>query len=321
MLTDHIAAFIMHCRAIGLSPHTIVWYESKLRVWSEFIGSRDWRDLLVTREFLADLRVRDVRYAAHPMRSPKAGAFSENTIRAYVRAIRRFGNWAVEEGLVAESPARLLKLPRAPKLIPRGITADDFEKLLAAATTPRDRALLFVLRDTGCRAAEIAGLRIGDLDLERGTVKVLGKGSQERIAFLSPATCEEIGRWLANRGCLQPGDAVFVTSKGAFRSVTINEVLKRLSKAAGVCGRVNPHSFRHAFARDWLLSGGDLPSLSQVLGHSDINTTRVYASFAVTELQELHRRHSPVGQRTKPNDSGKGRVIDFMPHLARKKNS
>ena len=314
MLKSHIATFMLSCRAVGLSVRTMDWYESKLQSWADFIGSRDWQDPSITREFIADLRTRDCRYANHPMRAPKAGAFSENTVRAYVRAIKRFGNWAVREGLVAESPARFLRLPRAPKLIPRGIIPSDFDRLVVVATTARDRTLLYVLRDSGCRAAEIAGMRIRDIDLELGTVFVRGKGNQERFAFLEPTTCEEMRRYLIGRGHLAPEDAVFVTAKGAFRSTTINEILKRLARSAGIDGRSNPHSFRHGFARDWLMSGGDLTSLSRILGHADINTTRIYAGFAISDLQQLHRQHSPV--QPKPNDSSGSQCIDFLPKVA-----
>lgn len=302
MLPDLIDLFLTACRAAGLAPKTISWYAANLRAWSAFVGSRDWLDPDVSREFIVNLSSCDTLYADHPHRLPKAGHYSVYTLRARLRAIKRFFNWLSEEGRINTNPARLLRMPRTPKLLPRGISVCDFERLLAAVDGPRDRSLLLVLRDTGCRSAEIAGLRVRDVDLDKGIAVVIGKGGQERFTFLSPPTCEALKKWMGLRAGLSPDDPVFVTAKGPFRPCTLNEVLRRLASRAGVTGRCNPHSFRHAFARDWLLSGGDLVSLSHILGHVDIQTTRIYASFATAELQEMHRRHSPLAER-RANDS------------------
>lgn len=301
-MLSSISAFLLSCRAAGLASKTVTWYAANLRAFALFARDRDWLDPDTCRQFIVNLSSCDTLYADHPYRLPKAGRYSVYTLRARLRSLKRFFNWLFEEGRINTNPARLLRMPRTPRLLPRGISTCDFERLLAATDSDRDAALLLVLRDTGCRSAEIAGLRVRDVDIGKGIAVVIGKGGQERFTFLSPLTCKALKKWLGVRAGLAPDDPVFVTAKGPFRPCTLNEVLRRLASKAGVTGRVNPHSFRHAFARDWLLSGGDLVSLSHILGHVDIQTTRIYASFATAELQEMHRRHSPLADR-RANDS------------------
>lgn len=244
-----IDAFITSCCAAHLSPCTVTWYRARLTAWSAFVGDQDWRDPRVTCDFLLYLQSRDTLYADHPYRLPKAGPYSVYTLRAHVRAIKRFCNWMVEEGRIADNPARHLRMPKSPKILPRGISACDFEKLLAATDSDRDVALLLVLRDTGCRASEIAGLKASDVDCDKGIAVVIGKGQQERFTFLSPPTCEALRKWMGLRPVLSPDDPVFVTSKGPFRPGTINEVLKRLARWAGVYGSGQP-----AFIPPWICS-------------------------------------------------------------------
>ncbi len=303
-LTFHIEAFLLSCRAANLSPRTVEWYASMLAAWAAFLGERDWHDLDLSREFIVRLQTRAECYAGHPRHPPRAGALSASTVRGYVRAIKRFANWMLEEGRIQENPLRRLKMPRQPKRLPRAIEEEDFERMLAAAGCSRDRALLMILRDTGCRVSEVAGLKLQDVDLEKGIAFVLGKGQQERFVFLKPRSCEALRQWLEERGPGKPEEQLFLLrdggghivppEEGRFKPSTVYQLLKRTAKGAGVEGRSNPHSFRHGFGRDWVLSGGDVNPLSDILGHQDISTTRIYLKFRTRELQELHRRHSPV---------------------------
>ncbi len=303
-LTFHIEAFLLSCRAANLSPRTVDWYAGLLMAWAAFLGARDWRDVDLSREFIVRLQTREQCYAGHPRHPQRAGALSPFTVRGYVRSIKRFANWMLEEGRIQENPLRRLKMPRQPKRLPRAIEEPDFERMLAAAGCSRDRALILILRDTGCRVSEVAGLKLQDVDLEKGMAFVLGKGQQERFVFLKPRSCEALRHWLEERGPGKPEEPLFLlrdgggnivpAERGAFKASTVYQVLKRTAKGAGVEGRSNPHSFRHGFGRDWVLSDGDISPLADIMGHSDLETTRIYLRFRTGELQELHRRHSPV---------------------------
>ncbi len=248
MLSEHISAFIVDCRAAGLTPKSIKWYENMLVTWKNWVGHRDWTDPNITREFIVDLQNRSMRYVDHPRHPSQPGPLSPFTVRGYVRAIKRFFNWLVQEEFLPDNPLKNLRMPQKPQRIPRAIEPDDFDKMLAAAQTKRDRAILLVLRDTGCRVSELCNMKVADLDLKHGI------------------------------GLVRNGN------------------LKRIAKQAGVTHRHNAHSLRHGFARDYLLNGGDLGSLSDILGHHDIETTRAYAVFLVEHLKALHQRHSPVAR-------------------------
>ncbi len=297
MLSSHVADFLTSCRAAGLSPKTITWYSDILHVWCAFVGQRDWRDPRVTREFLAELQARSERYSSHPRRRKVRGGLSPFTLRGYVRGIRRFFNWLVAEGELDANPAQRLPMPKKPQLLPKALLGVDFEQLLAATKTARDRAILRVLRETGMRAGELCQLKLGDVDLQTGIVSLVGKGNKQRYAFLLPATVAAVRAWLDARGRVSQEAPLFETLRGPMTIGAVENLLRRLARRARVTGHCNAHAFRHAFGRDYVLKGGDLASLADLLGHADIETTKLYSRFTVAELQELHRRHSPLAPR------------------------
>lgn len=283
-----ITTFLLACQASGLAAKTIRWYSANLQCFAAFTTGQ-WWTVPVLRSFLAALASRP-RYPGLPARS--AGALSTATLYGYHRTLRRFFGWLCAEGHLSDNPMLRIKLPRLPRQVPRGVAADDLRRLLEAATEARDRALLLLLADTAARASEICNLRLADLDLAKGLAIVHGKGGQDRFVFLSPPTVQALGDWLAVRS----GDWLFPGQRGPLTASGLAQVLKRLKKRAGVTGRCNAHSFRHGFARDYLLDGGDLASLCDLLGHSDIAVTKMYSAFTLQELQRCHQRHSPVAK-------------------------
>lgn len=297
-LDRHIENFLQDCRVANLSPKTLAWYEQMLSPWRAFVGDRDWRDVNVTRAFIDQLQSRNTRYAKHPRHPQETGGVSAATVRGYIRTLRRFFNWLVQEGILCDNPIRRIRMPRAPKRIPRAMAHDDFDKLLQAALTKRDRALLMVLRDSGCRVSEISGLRVNDVDA-RGVLFVCGKGNKERFAFLGDAALAELRAYLEERKVSEGGWLFLGKDSRRLTSAAIGLVLKRLAERAGIVGKHNPHSLRHAFGRDWILNGGTISSLADMLGHTDLETTRVYSVFAVEELRGLHKRYSPFAKNEK----------------------
>lgn len=293
-LDTHIENFLRDCRAANLAKKTITWYAGMLAPWRAFVGDRDWRDLNLTRAFIDELQSRDKRYADHPRHPVEQGGVSVSTVRGYVRTLRRFFNWLVSEKVLSENPIERLRMPKAPKRMPRAMLPDDFAAMMNAAEIQRDRALLMVLRDSGCRVSEISGLRVRDVDA-RGVLFVCGKGNKERFAFLGDDALAELRAYLEERKEIKVGDWLFLgRDSKRLTSDAIGLVLKRLAKRAGIAGKHNPHSLRHAFGRDWVLNGGGISSLADVLGHTDLETTRVYSVFAVDELRKLHKRYSPL---------------------------
>jgi site-specific recombinase XerD len=164
----------------------------------------------------------------------------------------------------------------------------------------RDRALILFLVDTGCRVGGLCGLELQDLDLAAQRAIVKEKQGKARFVFFAPATARALEAWLEVRP-QDKGPWVFVGlgmhSKGAISANTVYQALRRRGDLAGVSGPVNPHAFRHGFARHFLLDGGDLATLADLMGHSSVEVTKdYYAIFTAEELQEKHRQHSPVSR-------------------------
>jgi integrase/recombinase XerC len=299
-IMEAINEFLTACRAEGLSTRTVVWYDMCVRQMVQHLQIDDLQKLTTAdlRNYLAALRER-------PSSTRPDRTLSSATVRGHARGIKRFCNWLVVEGYLPSNPAARIKLPKAPRLLPRGISLADLQVLLAVADV-RERAVLMFLIDTGCRAAELCALELGDLDLVAGTAHVIGKGRKERSVYLVESTRCALRAWLLSRSQWVRGVAaqperletpkVFVGQRGPLTVPGLRQILKRLARRAGVNGRCNPHAFRHALAREYLLNGGDLASLADILGHEDVQTTKIYSGFSTVELHKLHDRNSPAGR-------------------------
>lgn len=287
-LQTAVDEFLLACGADGLSRRTLIWYGSLLKKFTEAFGDRDLDSLSVSelRTFLVNLR--------------QQGKYSEDTLHDHGRALRRFFNWSSREYEMASNPMDRIKATKQPKpKMPKAVNAADVVKLLAvcdASTTmgKRNRAVIAFLMDTGCRAAGVCGLTMNDLDLEQGRAYVIEKGSKRRVVFFSEVTAHFLREWLAVRNPDSP--YVFYGHTGErLRSNGLTQLFDRLKARAGVTGRVNPHAFRHGFARDYIKNGGDLATLSRILGHESQEVTALYyAVFEADELKAAHEKFSPM---------------------------
>lgn len=279
---DTLAEFILAKRADGVSERTLKWYISLLSAFEEQHPTME----VSTHElrlYVVDLRKR----------------LSVSSVNGHITALHSFFAWSAEE-YSRNNPMKGIKRPKLRALEPKAISHQDFIRLLQHANV-RDTAILCFLADTGCRLGGIVGLKLADLDLERRFGIVWEKGNRARKVFFTNFTAQVLRRWLNVR--ISDSEYVFTsarTGKGLTDS-GINQMLKRLKKRAGVRGRVNPHSFRHHFAREFILSGGDVVTLARLLGHTDIKTTTAYyAVFTEDELADLHRRHTPMRRLREP---------------------
>lgn len=289
--TEAIKSFILACKADGLSLRTVESYETRLKPFSDAIGNCSTGSITVDdlRAVIADLYERDL---------------SPYTIHGHIRALKRLFRWLADEGYISENPALRIRLPRLPQAPPKAIADDDFRRLLQAAMTigeewerKRNTALLLFLADTGCRLGGILSLKVSGLDLEARTARVQEKGGQWRFVFLLPITVKTLAIWLEARATvITDTDAVWVAKDGhPLNRWGIQSILRRLRKRARVRGPAGAHSFRHRFAIHYLMAGGDLASLADLLGHRDVETTKqYYARFRIQELQEKHDRFSPA---------------------------
>lgn len=314
-LTTAIERLCEATAAEGRSGRTVEGYQKTLRYLVEFLGDPEIEAIGVAdlRRYAADLRTRSERYANNPYAATQEGGLSPFTVASYLRSVKRLFNWLVDEELLDINPAARLKVPSPAKREPKAMSLDDFDRLLAAtagadAVQIRDRAILFMLGDTGCRAGGLCHLRIKDVDLVRMTVRLIEKGEKTRIIPFSEMTRDALQAWLAARPAVtEPW--LFVTMGPRITSTRLTEdglkeVMRRLKKKAGVQGHVNPHAFRHGFAREWIRNGGDLATLSRMLGHSDpAVTARFYSVFSDAELVEFHQKFSPISRKASSDRS------------------
>lgn len=303
-LSDAIEALCLATVADGRSPRTVEDYRQKLRPLVAFLGDLEIDQVTTNdlRRFVVDLRSREGRWLDHPNRPQTAGGLSPASIAGNIRAVKRLFNFLQDDGLLSNNPAARLKGSKPKRGEPKGIGREDLRRLLAATAGDapnlvRNRAILLFLADTGCRVGGLVGLRLADLDLEGKTALLVEKGDKARRVPFSEPTAAALARWLAIRP--EGGAAVFchLETGATLDTQAIREVLRRLAVTAGATGPVNPHSFRHAFAREFIISGGDMGSLADLLGHADIATTwESYAIFKLAELQAKHAQHSPIAR-------------------------
>lgn len=179
-------------------------------------------------------------------------SLSPMSVAGYVRGLRAFGNWLSADGLASARALRTLTRPRVPRKLIEPLSDADLRRLLAAAAE-RDRAVLLLL-DTGLRVSEVVGIRLGDLRPD-GSIKVTGKGAAERIVPVGGEARRAIGAYLAQRGPGAPEERLFLNQADqALTTSGVSQLLRRLRRRTGVTARCNPHTFRHTFAHNYLVT-------------------------------------------------------------------
>lgn len=304
-LSNAIAALLVATRADGRAASTVESYRRKLQRLLDHLGDVPVQSITLQdlRGYVAHLMNIDARWVSHPHHKSQPGGLSEFTVASYVNHTKRLFAWLTEEEIIERNPARRLKRLRPRRDTPKAISRVDMVRILNTTAGGRrfdlrDRAIILLLADTGCRVGGLCGLQIDDVLFDRQLVRLREKGDQTRFAPFMPITARAISAWLQERPS-DRGPSLFVSLRGRSRGrLSINgveQMLKRRGTTAGCSGPVNPHAFRHAFAREYLLQGGDLASLSRLMGHASVEVTAsYYAVFLIEELQAMHARYSPV---------------------------
>jgi len=216
-----------------------------------------------------------------------------------VSSLKRFYQYCLRERHVAFDPTLKLDPPKRAPRFPKTLSEADVEALLAApdVATPlglRDRAMLETLYATGLRVSELVALKTFQVSLDAGVVRVMGKGSKERLVPLGEEAVEWIRRYLAQRR--GAAEALFVTARGTGMTRQAFWHLIRRYGARAIPGRrLSPHVLRHAFATHLINHGADLRVVQLLLGHADISTTQIYTHVARERLKALHAKHHPRG--------------------------
>ncbi|MHB8078333.1 MAG: site-specific tyrosine recombinase XerD [Candidatus Krumholzibacteriia bacterium] len=288
-----IGAFLAHLSAErGLARNTLLAYRRDLA------GLRTWaaRERIAAPAAVRDAELR--RFLSDA--ADRLGARSRARLLSTLRGFHRF---LVAEGLSRADPTVTLLAPRAGRRLPRVLTAGQVVRLLQAppAGEPaglRDRAILELLYGCGLRVSELCGLDVGDLDPADRTVRVLGKGSKERLLPVGEPALRAVEAWLARgrpacRG-RRPGAALILNLRGGrLTRVAVWHLLKRHALAAGLGVEVTPHVLRHSYATHLLEGGADLRVVQALLGHADIGTTEIYTHVDQAHLREAYRSAHP----------------------------
>lgn len=304
-VAEAVSDFHLANKADGLTPATQRWYASRLTPFADRFGCATVESVTTAhmRQYIIALRERSQRYENATQRPVIDGGLSVETLHGHIRALRRFWKWAIVEYGIKVNPMTGIRLPKLPNREPKSIALEDLKRLLAATDDSdiglRNRAMLLFMIDTGCRAGGLLSLKMADLNIDEGFARVIEKGNIQRAVFFCRLTKDVLARWFLVRPKVEhvfcnlgPG----LRYHGAALTLAgLHYMLKKLKKASGVKGRINPHSFRHAFARIVLDNGSDLASLAELMGHRDPRITiRYYARYTRQELAQKHARFSPV---------------------------
>ncbi len=236
-----------------------------------------------------------------------ARGLSGRSLARMLSAWRAFYDFAIErDRTLGDNPCAGLKAPKSPKRLPSALTPDEAVRLVTLDDddrwSVRDRALLELAYSSGLRLSELASLDVAGVDLAEGFVRVMGKGSKERVVPVGTAAREAIGRWLAQRGSLASAseDAMFVGAGG--RRLSGRTIERRLAAWAvkqGLDRHVHPHMLRHSFASHVLQSSGDLRAVQEMLGHASIASTQVYTHLDFQALAKVYDAAHPRAKRRK----------------------
>ena len=305
-LSQYIDYYEICNKAEGKSQKTISWYSANLKSFRNYLKNRHLPDSLDTidtkllREYVLYLMKR-TRYNGHPYTPAKTELLSSATIHGHVRTLRAFFNWLLVEGLAQNSPAKDLKPPKVTRKVVSTLSDEEIGAILntfsISPSDARNRTLFMLLIDTGLRIGELVNLKMDDVHMDEGYLKVMGKGKKERIVPIGNNAQRALQRYLF-RFRPKPDNPVtnnvfLSTSNKPLTENSMKLMFARLSQRSGVC-RLHAHLCRHTFATRFLINGGDVFSLQQILGHSTLTMVSHYVNLASSHVVIQHQKFSPL---------------------------
>jgi integrase/recombinase XerD len=278
----------------GLASLTLQAYRRDLALYGAWLQQLHGREIDTSSE--ADL----LAYIGERHAATRA-----TTANRRLTVFRRYFRWALRERHVAADPTLRLLAARQPLRVPKSLSEAQVEALLAAPDLAqplglRDRAMIELMYASGLRVSELVELKTVHVGLSEGVLRVMGKGSRERLVPFGEEAHVWLQRYLDEaRGVILKGqrsDALFVTARGGAMTRQMFWILiKRHARTADISAPLSPHTLRHAFATHLLNHGADLRAVQMLLGHADIGTTTIYTHVARERLRQLHAKHHPRG--------------------------
>jgi len=273
----------------GRAENTILSYERDLRQFLSFLGEKGRGG--------ADFTRKDITAFIEHLRDR---GYNSSSLSRYLSSIRSFSRYLVLEGIREDDPTEEIRNPRKWERLPKAVSIEDMERILEAVGEgrfwQRDLCMIELMYAAGLRVSELVTLRVEDLNLEAGFVRVFGKGRKERVVPLSPRTAQRIGEYMKTlrRELLRGRESayLFLSQRGGpMTRQRFWQALKGYARKAGL--KVSPHVLRHSFATHLLEGGADLRSVQKMLGHADISTTQIYTKVTMERLQSVFERFHP----------------------------
>lgn len=278
----------------GLSKNTISSYELDLKKFEKFLSSRNGQIFFLKREDFVDF-----------MEMLMDKGYSMSSICRFISSIKSFCKYLLSEKIIDEDPSENLKSPNKWERIPKALSVSETKKLLIEnipksknikPASVRDAVMLELIYSSGLRVSELVSLKLEDIHFDAGFMRVMGKGSKERIVPVSEGTLDKIKEYIKNERekILKKKESpyLFVTSRGL--PMTRQRFWQTVKAAGEKIGlKVSPHTMRHSFATHLLEGGADLRSLQKMLGHADISTTQIYTKVTTERLKQIYSKHHP----------------------------
>lgn len=302
-ITDIVKSYTRYLKLErNYSPNTLAAYQNDLSWLLSFCEQQEMNPL--------DIQLEDLQHFAVQLHEHQIGPTSQARI---LSGIRSFYKYLLLSGEIEQDPTELLESPHLGERLPEVLSTDEIDQIqksidLSKPEGQRNKTIIEVLFSCGLRVSELVNLKLSNLYLEEGFVRVMGKGSKERLVPISSKAVRELKYWFVDRNLMkiQQGeeDYVFLNRRGKHLTRTmILIMLKRQAVAAGITKTISPHTLRHSFATELLKGGADLRAIQAMLGHESIGTTELYMHIDTTTLREEILQHHPRNMKEKDDDS------------------
>ena len=302
-ITDIVKSYTRYLKLErNYSPNTLAAYQNDLSWLLSFCEQQEMNPL--------DMQLEDLQHFAVQLHEHQIGPTSQARI---LSGIRSFYKYLLLSGEIEQDPTELLESPHLGERLPEVLSTDEIDQIqksidLSKPEGQRNKTIIEVLFSCGLRVSELVNLKLSNLYLEEGFVRVMGKGSKERLVPISSKALRELHYWFVDRNLMkiQQGeeDYVFLNRRGKHLTRTmILIMLKRQAVAAGITKTISPHTLRHSFATELLKGGADLRAIQAMLGHESIGTTELYMHIDTTTLREEILQHHPRNMKEKDDDS------------------
>lgn len=293
MLNRYIDEYLTYLKIErGLSDASISSYKQDLKQYSQYLTDEN---VTGVEQITTEILVTFLQFLSLSGKSNK-------TIRRIQSTLRNFHQFLQLEQVIDTNPALRLNTPKEERELPVVLSVEEMETLLhspdSTAQGIRDNAIMELLYASGLRVSELINLKLGDLNLDMGFIRVYGKGDKERIVPTTEYVADKLNNYIKNQRLTllkhENTDILFLTNRGkGFTRQGLWKTIKKYVLISGINKNITPHTFRHSFATHLIENGADLRAVQEMLGHSDISTTQVYTQISASKIREMYKQFHP----------------------------